>query len=1350
MRSIAKNLLYIVGIVCLLFLCVLMFVACGDVSISSLTIDIDDSSYTYDAGSKTIKFAYGELDNKLETLLASITVTAHYDDSSEVAIIDGDDYKFSTDIVKPTTGNIAPGSYYIQYTYGGKRVKINIIVASTIVSVPQLSLDTINVDEGGVINLEYNKDGYDLLDLGIFDNISDKITIGGDTSATEVGEYTITFACADRNYSWSDGTNGTVTKTVTWKIVPKAVSVPQFTTLFYEYNHDNNYNGIATSLIVPSTFDNDVLTISGDLNATDAGVYNAVVSLKDSHNYVFADGTITNIRWYITKKTLAVPTLTSNHVSYCSYVEPLAQSPYINLDSNYIEEIMNFNTGITDTEGLIGKHTATIEIDSNYRNNFQFDDNVYVETLNWYLDNGSYVDANGNSLWTLPNNYVIATDNNGKDIEFGAVMGDIIDTVKLCNAWKDVSKQNLVGEYIFDSNAKLSYSSDLGNASGSRIINVNITFRHGSGYYNDITVSVPVLVHNITIDISPAWITSASMVYDGTAKSVTDSVECDKISSIEYSYIYCDEATGEYTPLGASEIIDAGTYRATAHYVYDKDKYRLCIGGEYSDYSTYNFVISKQVVDVNDADIISVANNNTTYNGRYQGCSISLNPKYSQDFDIVTKYYAFDNLITNTLSNPSGLPKDVLLDIDGNVVSYSVIVEIDASKSNNYVLLNNNKILVNGGFTISKAVVVFDDFITLPEIIIYQLQNTDNLTVPRCDFRGVNEEIVDDAEFEIVSIDNIALDDDGVEVIFNIVSNNYEGLISVMAEIRPLTTSITYNNTKFSFQDLCNMEEIAVGDELLVTTSQGLKLYLDGVEIDTICLDNANTEVTLTIAIDEKNVIFTKTLNVFNRNIIPSIIITDGERSMSYNINAMYENELDNAVVYRYDYLSRSVTITFDSNIAEKYQLYLSIDNSDNILLEDGKITIKDVRLCDHIEVTYTQDSRTMSALMLYFEEITAINIVSATYKNLTDGTIDNLVLARNIAVNEYNFAINNAYVQAILVELNDTQYSYIISCKDDVEWDVKDQSMSQNLVIKVYDCNNACVEIRTIALTYNFAYSKSKIRNNYNYITTITGVVSNNVAYQGVDCTIEGELMYTLSESGLYSLDMSLTDGEYIIHDSVVVNYVCDISKYISYQDTVDAKNRYFSDFAMYCVCADDYVITIECSDMYGDCNFLRCDNCGFDFVSDITEDNVEDYLAGDSVQYSGDWTITGYRLIETDCKYLHLQLTNSNTGEEEYVVLYLGETSTYTEMLSSFISYNGDSYYLTKSSDGVYNYVSWASSKILKLNDITTNMNIVNIANSDYTIQSSRVVNVGGAVAVEITACKNSETCNIFILVD
>ena len=87
---------------------------------------------------------------------------------------------------------------------------------------------------------------------------------------------------------------------------------------------------------------------------------------------------------------------------------------------------------------------------------------------------------------------------------------------------------------------------------------------------------------------------------------------------------------------------------------------------------------------------------------------------------------------------------------------------------------------------------------------------------------------------------------------------------------------------------------------------------------------------------------------------------------------------------------------------------------------------------------------------------------------------------------------------------------------------------------------------------------------------------------------------------------------------------------------------------------------------------------------------------------------------------------------------------------MLSSFISYNGDSYYLTKSSDGVYNYVSWASSKILKLNDITTNMNIVNIANSDYTIQSSRVVNVGGAVAVEITACKNSETCNIFILVD
>ena len=510
----------------------------------------------------------------------------------------------------------------------------------------------------------------------------------------------------------------------------------------------------------------------------------------------------------------------------------------------------------------------------------------------------------------------------------------------------------------------------------------------------------------------------------------------------------------------------------------------------------------------------------------------------------------------------------------------------------------------------------------------------------------------------------------------------------------------------------------------------------------------------MTIAIDEDNVIFTKTLHVFNRNIIPSIIIADGERSMSCNIHAMYEDELDNVVVYRYDYLSRSVTITFDSNIAEKYQLYLSIDNSDNILLEEGKITIADVRLCDHIEVTYTQDGKTMSALMLYFEEITAINTVSATYKNLTDGTINNLELARNIAYNEYNFAIDNAYVQNISVELNDAQYSYIISYTDDVEWDVKDQSMSQNLVIKVYDGNNACVEMRTIALTYNFAYSKSKIRNNYNYITTTTGVVSNSVAYQGVDCTIEGKLEHTLSDSGLYSLDMSLTDGEYVIHDSVVVNYVCDISKYISYQDTVDVMGRYFSDFAMYCACVDDYFITIEYSDLYGDCsrvaNFLKCDNCGFDFASDITEDNIADYLAGDSVQYSGDWAITGYKLIEEDTKYLHLQLTNSNTGDVEYVVLYLGDTSTYTEMLSSFVSYNGDSYYLTKLSDGVYNYVSWVSGKILKLNDVTTDIHIVNVANSSYTIQSSRVVNVGGAVAVEITACKNSRTCNIFILVD
>lgn len=119
---------------------------------------------------------------------------------------------------------------------------------------------------------------------------TEKLTLGGVTSGTNVGSYVATFTPKE-GYEWSDGTTGAVE--VTWTIGKASLSTPvQDGTL--------TYTGSAQS---PSwsNYDSTKMTIGGTTSGTNAGSYTA--TFTPAANYQWSDGTTTakSVTWSIGK-----------------------------------------------------------------------------------------------------------------------------------------------------------------------------------------------------------------------------------------------------------------------------------------------------------------------------------------------------------------------------------------------------------------------------------------------------------------------------------------------------------------------------------------------------------------------------------------------------------------------------------------------------------------------------------------------------------------------------------------------------------------------------------------------------------------------------------------------------------------------------------------------------------------------------------------------------------------------------------------------------------------------------------------------------------------------------------------
>lgn len=117
-----------------------------------------------------------------------------------------------------------------------------------------------------------------------------KLTIGGDTTATNAGTYTATFTPKD-GYMWNDET--TEAKFVNWAINRASIAVPS-------QNGSLAYTGSAQSPTW-SGYDSDKMTVSGTTSGVNVSNYTAIFTPKD--NYQWSDGTISDkiVTWSIDK-----------------------------------------------------------------------------------------------------------------------------------------------------------------------------------------------------------------------------------------------------------------------------------------------------------------------------------------------------------------------------------------------------------------------------------------------------------------------------------------------------------------------------------------------------------------------------------------------------------------------------------------------------------------------------------------------------------------------------------------------------------------------------------------------------------------------------------------------------------------------------------------------------------------------------------------------------------------------------------------------------------------------------------------------------------------------------------------
>ncbi len=200
------------------------------------------------------------------------------------------------------------------------------------------------------------------------------VDITGTTSATNAGTYNVTLSLKDKaNTTWKDGT--TEDKIVTWEIRKRRIEITN------EYSRKTTYSGeeiFACDLVLHSS-DVDFVNITGTASATNVGVYEITLSLKDKENTIWSDGTTEdkNATWEIKKRKIS--TLDHFKKIYTGDVITVTPADFVDLENSNLFTISG-TTSATDA----GTYDITLSLKDkvNYCWN---DETTKDKTVQWRI-----------------------------------------------------------------------------------------------------------------------------------------------------------------------------------------------------------------------------------------------------------------------------------------------------------------------------------------------------------------------------------------------------------------------------------------------------------------------------------------------------------------------------------------------------------------------------------------------------------------------------------------------------------------------------------------------------------------------------------------------------------------------------------------------------------------------------------------------------------------------------------------------------------------------------------------------------------------------------------------------------
>ena len=189
------------------------------------------------------------------------------------------------------------------------------------------------------------------------DYLDTGISLSGDTSAINVGNYTITASLSEHHnitFLWGDLSSEPIN--LPWKITPIAISVPRAEPLEF------TYDGTAKAPNITG-YDTTFVSMSGTRSATNQGTYTITFSLKNKNSTSWHnDGTADIIyTWIIKRKPLAV---NSADLSLSPAEFEFDARSHLPVITNYDDNVMNCESYTKQTE--YGEYNVTVSPKDNY------------------------------------------------------------------------------------------------------------------------------------------------------------------------------------------------------------------------------------------------------------------------------------------------------------------------------------------------------------------------------------------------------------------------------------------------------------------------------------------------------------------------------------------------------------------------------------------------------------------------------------------------------------------------------------------------------------------------------------------------------------------------------------------------------------------------------------------------------------------------------------------------------------------------------------------------------------------------------------------------------------------------